>query len=116
ELDGTVLYLNRSGRELVGVPCDERVPVEGNIRQIHPEWASDLVFNVGFPHAIEHGMWRGETAILHREDGREIPVSQVILAHRSSSGQVAYVSTVARDITQLRQLEETIRQSQKLEA
>jgi two-component system, cell cycle sensor histidine kinase and response regulator CckA len=116
EPDGQVLYVNRSGRELVGITSDDLASGAGRITQFHPPWAADVIWNVGIPHAKEHGMWNGETAMLHRQDGREIPVSQVILAHRTASGEVAYLSTIARDITQQRLLEEQMRQSQKMEA
>lgn len=116
EVDGQILYINRSGRELVGLPTDDPTSLVGQFAQLHPSWAANLITNVGIPHAKEHGMWNGETALLHRHDGREIPISQVILAHRTASGQVAYLSTIARDITQQRLMEEQMRQSQKLEA
>ncbi|HLF98393.1 MAG TPA: ATP-binding protein [Methylococcaceae bacterium] len=38
-------------------------------------------------------------------DGRDIPVWQAIVAHRSSAGQVLYFSTIARDITDRKQAE-----------
>ena len=54
--------------------------------------------------AAQHGVWSGETALLHR-DGREIPVSQVIVAHKGGEGNVEYFSTIARDISQNKALE-----------
>lgn len=48
--------------------------------------------------SIRDGVWSGETAFLDRA-GQEIPVSQVILAHRTEHGEVAFLSTIARDIS-----------------
>jgi signal transduction histidine kinase/ActR/RegA family two-component response regulator len=47
---------------------------------------------------VKNGFWTGETAVL-LPDGAEIPVSQVIVAHRNSKGQVEYFSSILRDIT-----------------
>src|SRR5439155_1589976 len=61
------------------------------------------------------GAGTGENALLSR-DGREIPVSQVLIAHKDSDGTVQYYSTIARDITERRELEAQLRQAQKMEA
>lgn len=58
----------------------------------------------GIPTALREGTWSGETALLSR-DGREIPVSQVILAHRTPDGKVRFLSTTARDTTDRKQAE-----------
>ncbi len=61
----------------------------------------------GFPQAIERGFWSGETAFL-LPDGTELPVHQVILAHKRDDGTVDYLSTVARDISALKAQEARI--------
>jgi two-component sensor histidine kinase len=54
---------------------------------------------VQLPMAVRYGSWSGESMLLAR-DGREVPVSQVIVAHKDAHGDVAYYSTICRDITQ----------------
>ncbi|MDP2677999.1 MAG: response regulator [Rhodoferax sp.] len=95
--DGRLLYTNQAGLQMLGIK-EEDLPTR-RIADVHPEWAARLVQEVAFPHALSHGHWRGETAILGA-DGHEIPVLQEILAHRAPDGTVAYMSTIARDITQ----------------
>ncbi|MBI2911412.1 MAG: hypothetical protein HYY05_04660, partial [Chloroflexi bacterium] len=47
--------------------------------------------------------------------GREVPVSQVILAHKSAGGEVQYLSTIIRDMTAIKRGEEALtRQAQEL--
>src|SRR5213075_3341022 len=58
------------------------------------------------------GSWAGETTILAR-NGKEIPVSQVLIAHKSTEGEVEYFSTVLRDMTEYREAEEALRLSQR---
>ena len=61
---------------------------------------------------LREGFWRGESAI-RRRDGREIPVSQVILAHREPEGKIKFFSTICRDITEMKQAEEKLRKSEE---
>jgi PAS domain S-box-containing protein len=111
--EGRLLYANRAARETIGVPEPE---IRGQpVVRAHPDWAAKLVVEEAVPTALQEGMWRGQTAILSH-DGREVPVSQVVLAHRGPDGEVAYLSTILRDISEeQRLLEENRRQRWFLE-
>jgi signal transduction histidine kinase len=87
----------------VGIGEDEDL---ANLRvaDTHPRWASDVIQRIGIPTAIREGVWTGETAMLAR-DGREIPVSSVIIAHKGPTGTVEYLSTICRDITERKRTE-----------
>ncbi len=94
---GNVLYLNRSAREA------RRLAPEASIRALHysdlqPEWAAHLVRDEGFPAALDEGSWEAETAFI-QADGITVPVSQILCAHRNAAGQVEFLSTILRDIT-----------------
>ena len=108
---GQVLYYNRAARRMLGIG-DEEALAGIRIPDTHPAWASTVVLTEGIPAALQDGVWSGETAILSRE-GREIPVSQVILAHTSRSGEAEYLSTIARDITERKQAEADLRKSRE---
>src|SRR5712691_1330814 len=90
---GTITYLNAAGRKLTGAPEG----VGRSLGEIHPAWARQLIEREGTPAASRAGVWNGETAILGA-DGTEIPVSQVIIAHRGPDGEIRFFSTIARDI------------------
>lgn len=109
DLDGHPIFINRAGLHMLGYEARQDAPP--TIYETHPEWAAKLVREEGIPHAIEHGAWSGETAFLRR-DGREIPVSQVIIAHKGKSGSVEYLSTIARDISERKQAEAALRASE----
>jgi len=103
--DRCITYMNRAGRAMVGWGDDVDI-ARHVIPDVHPEWAWKIISDVGVPAAIDKGIWVGESAIL-RVDGAEIPVSQIIIAHKSSQGELLYLSTVMRDITERKQAEET---------
>lgn len=103
---GNIIYFNRAGRTMLGM--DVHAEFRPAIPDVHPPWASALILKVGVPQALQEGTWLGETAIL-RPDGREIPVSQLILSHKNAKGELLYLSTIMRDISQRKQAEEEIR-------
>ncbi|MBD3562288.1 PAS domain S-box protein, partial [Planktothrix sp. FACHB-1355] len=110
DLTGKALYLNQAWRNLFDNNEDTIANVE--ISTSHPKWALDIIFNQGLPSAARSGSWHGETAI-QDSTGREIPVSQVILAHKSTEGKVEYFSTILRDITESKATELALRNSLK---
>jgi PAS domain S-box-containing protein len=100
---GDIQYMNQAGRRMLGWSDDE--PVAGRtIADAHPDWASQMIADEVLPAAIENGIWRGETALLG-PGGKEVPASQVIMSHRSAEGEAAYLSTIARDISELKESE-----------
>ena len=107
---GRALYVNREGRRMVGLGEQEDIS-HLSIRDFHPPIAAERVFEMGIPAATRKGIWTDENIFLHR-DGREIPVSQVLLAHRDPAGSVTFFSTIARDIGERRNLEAGLRKAQ----
>ncbi|MFN8453504.1 MAG: PAS domain S-box protein [Anaerolineae bacterium] len=103
---GKVLFMNRAGRQMLGIGKDEDLS-QTQISDYSPAWANDIILGQGLPSAIQTGIWSGETALLRR-DGHEIPISQVIIAHKSADGVVEYLSTVARDMSERKQAEQAM--------
>jgi PAS domain S-box-containing protein len=97
DVEGRIRSLNHAGRDMVGIGREEDVTRQ-TISDLHPPRALSTILGEGIPAAIRSGVWSGETALLAR-DGREIPVSQVIIAHRGETGEVEFLSTVMRDIS-----------------
>jgi PAS domain S-box-containing protein len=97
-VDGELVYLNQAGRRMMGLAAD------ADLSKLayppgHVEWARHLIQEEGIPVALRDGVWRGRAAVLNRE-GREVPVSEVVLAHREPRGEVTHLSTIARDISE----------------
>jgi PAS domain S-box-containing protein len=113
DLEGRTLYLNAGGRRLLGLGAQAISSLR--IADFHPPALQRTVWETAIPSAVRDGSWRGETTFLAR-DGREIPVAQVILAHKTPGGRLEYLSTVARDLSEHKRLEAQGRQVMKLEA
>ncbi len=108
--EGRLSYINSSGRKMAG--WGESESLDGHLlTELHPAWASKRIMEEGIPSTLERGIWHGETAILHR-DGREIPVSQMIMAHRGPGGELRYLSTIIRDMTDRNRFEEALQESE----
>lgn len=90
-------YLNPAGRHLIGLEgsADSR---SLRTSALMPAWAREAFAREGLPAALRDGAWTGESALLHR-DGREIPVSMVVLAHRRADNALEFMSMIARDIS-----------------
>ncbi len=118
---GHLLHLNLAGRRLLKLDEEAELGTLTLCNLFAPWAAQDLAQN-GIPGAERNGTWQGESA-LRRRDGHEIPVSQVVIAHRDEAGQLGFVSMIARDISeQKRATEEKDRlqlqlgQAQKMES
>jgi len=107
DLQGNLLHHNRMARRMLGLPED--ADLSGlHIADMHPAWALKIVAELGIPAAMKDGVWRGETALLHR-DGREIPAYQMVIVHRDTDGNPEFISTIIQDITERKQAENEIR-------
>jgi len=111
---GGLLYLNLASRRLLHLtPSDDISAWTLDAR--HPQETRNLLAEIAIPGALRDGVWKGE-AVYRGADGNELPVSLLVLAHKNASGQVAFLSTVARDISKEKSLEALFLQSQKMEA
>ncbi len=98
DAEGRLNHINRAGRKMLGLGDDERIndrKADGRL----PEEALAV--------ARRDGVWFGES-VLHHRDGRDIPVAQIILAHKDGLNEIDSFSMIARDISERKQAEEAI--------
>jgi diguanylate cyclase (GGDEF)-like protein/PAS domain S-box-containing protein len=107
--DGQIRYLNPVGRQLLGFAPESSDDVRA-FDFLPDDLAEDLM-REGMRAAERTGTWSGENR-LRRPDGHVFPVSQVLVAHPrpDDDGQALY-STVCRDITVRRDLEDQLRRA-----
>jgi PAS domain S-box-containing protein len=92
-------YLNRSGRRMLGY-SDQATISSYSVDNYYPEGALEQIKTEAIPFAIENGVWAGETTLL-TQHGKELPVSQLIIAHKNDDGSLKYLSIIARDISDI---------------
>ena len=102
DVNGRTLYLNQAGRKMMGFGEEEDLS-NLTVPDYCAPWAVKVV-QEGMLNAMREGVWSGETALLNR-DGREIAVSQVIIAHKESNRSVTSFSTIIRDISDRKKIE-----------
>ena len=106
---GRMLYLNAAGRKMMGVAPDEDIS-GSSIDRCYPRGARETLWEQAIPTAIRQGTWSGENVLMGR-NRQEIPISQVIIAHRAPNGMVQFLSTIARDISERKQAEQALQET-----
>lgn len=102
------LYINQAGRRFLGIDIQEDISNLASTN-FYPQWAKKIILEEGIPSAISNGVWSGEIAIFN-SDGQEVPIEQLIIAHKSKDGKIDCFSTIGRDISESKQAEQKIRE------
>ncbi len=103
---GNCFYLNQAGRRIMEIP--EGAPVDFHVSETLLDHHKNLFADTVLPHALERGSWSGDQILVTRL-GKELPVSQVIIAHKDTSGELEHISTIMRDVSQVKAVEEKLR-------
>ena len=114
DMHGRLCYLNPAGRQLLGIGAQERLMApSGNVGTNGEETEATQLLDDLFPIGLKEGAWQAER-LLRTRDGRRIPVSQVVIAHKGADGQVVYFSTIARDMTERKTLDAQMQEQMRL--
>jgi PAS domain S-box-containing protein len=110
---GGSIALNRAGLAMLGYEGKRLPRLEGGA----PEWAEAEAWRGAIAHAAGEGLWFGETT-LRRADGGQVPVSLIVLAHRTpesggGGGGIESYSVIARDISARRRAEQSLAESER---
>lgn len=119
QVNGPPVYVNRAARQALGLSPTDSIR---SLLDFRPAGYREFFETVVLPAASRQGGWRGRTEYVSRS-GTRIPVSQVSIVHTNSAGDVQYISTISRDISdELRVakerevLEEQLQRTQRIEA
>lgn len=99
DLHGQALYLNASGRYLVGLENDAAINQFVIPNFLLPEDMPYLEQHI-LPVVMEHGGWEGEFRLCHQISGAAIPVyANLFLVCDRTTNQPLVIATVCRDLT-----------------
>jgi two-component system, sensor histidine kinase and response regulator len=114
-LDGRILYANAAFRELLAIlPGDDESGITRRV-EAWSDAAQRPLREVAIPQAVEHGSWRGDVRA-ELADGRQVPVSLVLIAERGPEGAVESVAGIGRNISQrLRNEREIVKAKEEAE-
>ncbi|MFN6565416.1 MAG: PAS domain S-box protein [Nostoc sp. ChiSLP01] len=104
DADGNSCYLNAAGQKILAIPAAETKKFHISEVSRSNEFQNEII-----PTVIREGIWSGESIFWSR-NGEEIPVSQVLIAHKNEQGKVEFFSTIARDIRDRQHIETQLRQ------
>jgi len=108
-IDGEVEYVNRTGRQLIGIPLDGPLEIDHLEQILTPEsWRQ---YKVTIRKTVTtNEYWSGELACWNYKAKRPFPVESTVFVVRDpeTTNPLCY-SLVCRDITQRKQLDEQIR-------
>ncbi len=97
--DGTLLFVNRAGRELLGIGAGRTTGILRVTDVCPPAEAARLAREV-VPAALATGRWSGESALVDAR-GTVVPVALTLIAHpstRAGDDTPYFVSCLARDL------------------
>jgi diguanylate cyclase (GGDEF)-like protein/PAS domain S-box-containing protein len=105
DVEGRPLYLNPALCELLGVEGADIGQI--NVVDLLTLQSRARYLDEALPVLREKGLWRGEFAWA-RPGGGELAVSQVLVAHRGPDGAVERLSSIARNVTAERALQDQL--------
>jgi diguanylate cyclase (GGDEF)-like protein/PAS domain S-box-containing protein len=102
--DGNLVYLNHAAREALGLPGDaDLASVDASTVYTDGSWRK--LTTEGVPAVMRGEVWRGELSLRRAGHPRPIPISNVLLAQHTPSGELDFIASIARDTSAQKALE-----------
>lgn len=108
DLEGHALFVNETGRQIVGLPDLEAVYATRIIDYFADEDREKVMAEV-MPAVRANGYWEGELRFRHFQTGQLIPVLYNIFPVRNSSGEISVYGTVTRNLTDSKLAQQQLR-------
>jgi PAS domain S-box-containing protein len=103
---GNIHYANCYGRKKLEIPADDPINKYHIADLMEGDCFENIMQNI-IPIVLNKGFWSGETT-LRTLSGKMIPVYQMILVHNKKDGSVDYFSTIAQDISEIKEKEKEL--------
>ncbi len=100
---GRVTHANLAARQRYGLPVNGPLsPIDAT--DLYAPYERQRILTEALPVAEREGVWAGEVD-MQLFDGTQMPVSQVLIAHRRDDNSVDYYSAITRDLSEQRRVE-----------
>jgi PAS domain S-box-containing protein len=111
DLDGRVTFMNSGGRKLIGLR-DEQASAGLNFTDYVPPAGQDFFRDTVIATVRAEGIWQGEMQLLHLPTGECLDVVRSTFLLRDAAGEPYSFATVARDVTEAKRAERTLRENE----
>ncbi|MCU6712780.1 response regulator [Paenibacillus sp. J5C_2022] len=106
DMKGRIIYMNRAGRELLGLSDEDRTVESLAVEQyVDPQMYEQLL--EGARLAKEYGYWESGAQLLKR-GGEPLFVSMVVVAHNDPQTGELFFSCIARDVSEQKLVQEEL--------
>lgn len=107
-LDGQCIYLNESGRELVGLSLEDRIG-DYNILDFFPENSRQIIKEEYLPMIFKNGAWSGEGYLRSFKENRNIPAAlSAFLINDKTNNKPIGIGSVAFDLTEQKKTQKEV--------
>ena len=106
DMHGAISYLNPAARRVLGIAPQQSLD-DLNFASFTTEQTNRHFVEVVVPLVMREGVWIGESTV-RVAGGREVPVSQIVIAHHDALGRISRYSSVMRDRTEQQQAEQAL--------
>lgn len=106
---GKHCYINQAGKKIFNIATEES---DSRLRELAIANTTEQVVSEAMAIADQKGIWAGESVIRDAK-GKEIPVSHVMICHKSAEGETEYFSSIMRDISDRKATETLLREQSK---
>jgi PAS domain S-box-containing protein len=113
DIDGEVVYWNKSAERLTGWGKDETIGTT-TLDEVYADGQEDTLRECR-TRTLEEGEWTGELN-MHNEDGDDLIVESRWTLVRDSTGDPQHILVINTDITERKQLESQFLRSQRMES
>ena len=106
-----LIYMNRANREFMRIDDSQPLP-RLDFSKVYTRESLKLIEGEAMPAVLRDGIWQGEADMV-APNGQVVPSSIVLMAHRTNSSDLEFMSCIIRDMTERKRFEEALARSEQ---